>query len=105
MTVDTILVTGAFGQVGRRCTQILLDRGRTVIATDLRTDTTLAVQEELSVGAGALIATYTDLLDAAAARELVVAHQPAAIVGRGPYADPWTLIAEKYGPTALADPD
>jgi|SRR5271163_2062539 len=80
MTVDTILVTGAFGQVGRRCTQILLGRGRTVIATDLRTDATLAVQEELSVGAGALIPAYIDLLDAAAVRELVVAHQPAAIV-------------------------
>ncbi|HWS94343.1 MAG TPA: NAD-dependent epimerase/dehydratase family protein, partial [Mycobacterium sp.] len=48
MTVDTILVTGAFGQVGKRCTQILLDRGRTVIATDLRTHKTVAAQEELS---------------------------------------------------------
>ena len=25
--------------------------------------------------------------------------------GRGPYADPWTLIAKKYGPAALAQPD
>ena len=24
--------------------------------------------------------------------------------GRGPYADPWTLIAKKYGPAALAQP-
>ena len=44
MTIATILVTGAFGQVGKRCTQILLDRGRTVIATDLRSDKTVAVQ-------------------------------------------------------------
>src|SRR5260370_30463584 len=25
--------------------------------------------------------------------------------GRGPYADPWTLIAEKYGAAVLADAD
>ena len=80
MTVGTILVTGAFGQVGKRCTQILLDRGRTVVATDLRTDATLAVEQELSAGAGTLIPAYIDLLDAAAVRELVVTHQPAAIV-------------------------
>jgi nucleoside-diphosphate-sugar epimerase len=80
MTVGTILVTGAFGQVGRRCTQILLDRGRTVVATDLRTDATLAVEKELSAGDGALIPAYIDLLDAAAVHELVATHQPAAIV-------------------------
>ncbi len=80
MTVGTILVTGAFGQVGKRCTQILLERGRTVIATDLRTDATLAVEKELSAGAGALIPAYVDLLDEAAVRELVVTHQPEAIV-------------------------
>jgi nucleoside-diphosphate-sugar epimerase len=82
MTVTTILVTGAFGQVGKRCTQILLDRGRTVIATDLRTDKTVATQEELSADAPpeALIPAYIDLLDAEAVRELVVTHQPEAII-------------------------
>jgi nucleoside-diphosphate-sugar epimerase len=80
MTVGTILVTGAFGQVGKRCTQILLDRGRTVVATDLRTDATLAVEKELSPGPGTLIPAYIDLLDAAAVHELVATHQPAAIV-------------------------
>jgi nucleoside-diphosphate-sugar epimerase len=82
MTVDTVLVTGAFGQVGRRCTQILLDRGRTVIATDLRNDKTIAIQEELSAGAPpqALIPAYVDLRDAEAVRELVVTHQPGAII-------------------------
>jgi UDP-glucose 4-epimerase len=40
MTVGTILITGAFDQIGKRCMQILLDRGRTVIATDLHTDKT-----------------------------------------------------------------
>ena len=80
MTVGSILVTGAFGQVGKRCTQILLDRGRTVVATDLRTDATLAVEKELSAGAGTLIPAYIDLLDAAAVHELVATHQPDAIV-------------------------
>ena len=39
---DTVLVTGAFGQVGERCVETLLSRGRTVIATDLRTETIAA---------------------------------------------------------------
>jgi nucleoside-diphosphate-sugar epimerase len=82
MTVDTILITGAFGQVGKRCTQILLDRGRTVVATDLHNAKTVAVQKELSAGASpeALIPAYVDLLDAEAVRELIQAHQPQAIV-------------------------
>lgn len=81
MTVSTILVTGAFGQVGKRCTQILLDRGRTVIAMDLRTDQTVATQEELSAAhPEALIPAYVDLLDADAVRDLLTTHQPEAIV-------------------------
>jgi nucleoside-diphosphate-sugar epimerase len=80
MTPGTILITGAFGQVGRRCAQILLDRGRTVVATDLRTDKTVAAAAELSVGAGELTAAYVDLLDPAAVRELVETHRPEAII-------------------------
>jgi nucleoside-diphosphate-sugar epimerase len=82
MTVDTVLVTGAFGQVGKRCVQILLERGRTVIAMDLRTDKTVAVEKELAAGRypGTLIPAYTDLLDADAVRELLETHLPQAIV-------------------------
>jgi nucleoside-diphosphate-sugar epimerase len=82
MTATTVLVTGAFGQIGRRCNQILLDRGHTVIATDLRTDGTAAVEKKLAVGAqpGRLIPAYIDLRDRQALRELIVIHQPAAIV-------------------------
>ncbi|GAA4536207.1 NAD-dependent epimerase/dehydratase family protein [Mycobacterium paraffinicum] len=82
MTASTVLVTGAFGQVGKRCTQILLERGRTVIAMDLRNDNTVAVEKELAAGRqpGALIPAYTDLLDAEAVRELVAAHRPAVVV-------------------------
>lgn len=82
MTVDTILVTGAFGQIGKRCAQILLDRGRTVIAVDLRNAKTIAVEQELSAGApsGALVPAYVDLTDAEGVRELIATHQPGAIV-------------------------
>lgn len=82
MTVaaTTVLVTGAFGQIGKRCTEILLDRGHTVVAMDLRTDKTVAAQRELSARAGTLIPAYVDLLDPAAVRELVATHRPAAII-------------------------
>lgn len=82
MTVDTVLVTGAFGQVGKRCTQILLERGRTVVAMDLRNDNTVATEKELAAGGypGTLIPAYTDLLDADALSELVATHAPEAVV-------------------------
>ncbi|BAX93013.1 NAD-dependent epimerase/dehydratase family protein [Mycobacterium shigaense] len=82
MTVDTILVTGAFGQIGKRCSAILLERGRTVVAVDLRNDKTVAVEQELSgnAGPGTLVAAYVDLTDAGAVRELIATHQPGAIV-------------------------
>jgi nucleoside-diphosphate-sugar epimerase len=80
MSVGTVLVTGAFGQVGRRCAQILLDRGRTVIATDLRTDKTIAAAAELSQGGGRLVPAYIDLLDAEAVGDLVATHRPDAII-------------------------
>ena len=82
MTVNTVLVTGAFGQVGRRCTQTLLARGRTVVAMDLRNDNTVAVERALTAARhpGTLIPAYTDLLDADAVRDLVAAHRPGAIV-------------------------
>lgn len=82
MTVSTVLVTGAFGQVGKRCTQLLLERGRTVVAMDLRNDNTAAVERDLAAGGhpGKLIPAYTDLLDVEAVHDLVATHQPGAIV-------------------------
>jgi nucleoside-diphosphate-sugar epimerase len=82
MTVHTILITGAFGQVGKRCTQLLLERGRTVVAMDLRNDKTVAAQAELGAGghAEALIPAYVDLLDAGAVHDLVATHRPEAII-------------------------
>jgi nucleoside-diphosphate-sugar epimerase len=82
MSVNTVLVTGAFGQVGKRCTEILLERGRTVVALDLRNDKSVALAEELSgrPHPGTLMPFYVDLLDAAAVRDLVAEHRPDAIV-------------------------
>jgi len=82
MTVNTVLVTGAFGQVGKRSVQILLERGRTVIATDLRTEKTVAVEKELAAGhyPGTLIPAYVDLLDPEAVQDLVATHRPEAII-------------------------
>jgi nucleoside-diphosphate-sugar epimerase len=82
MAVNTVLITGAFGQVGKRCTEILLSRGRTVVAVDLRNDRNVAVAQRLSDHAhpGTLVTVYIDLLDAAAVREVVAEHRPGAIV-------------------------
>ena len=80
--VGTVLVTGAFGQVGRRCAEILLGRGRKVVALDLPGDNSVAAARTLSDSAhsGTLVTAYTDLLDAAAVRALVAEQQPDAIV-------------------------
>lgn len=81
-SVDAVLITGAFGQVGRRCTEILLSRGHTVIATDLRNETSVAVADGLAAQSwsGHLVMAYADLLVEQAMRSLVVEHQPGAIV-------------------------
>jgi nucleoside-diphosphate-sugar epimerase len=77
-----VLITGAFGQVGKRCTEILLSRGRTVIATDLHTDAVVAAAEALARAThpGVLQTVYADLLDAAAINDLVAEHKPSAII-------------------------
>jgi nucleoside-diphosphate-sugar epimerase len=78
----SVLVTGALGQVGRRCTEILLERGRTVVALDLRNEKTAPVADELTARTwpGELVTAYVDLLDADAVATLVAEHQPEAIV-------------------------
>ena len=80
--LDTVLITGAFGQVGKRCAEILLGRGHTVIAADLRNDRSVVVAQELAeqTWPGALVPAYADLLDVEAMRELIVEHRPGAIV-------------------------
>ncbi|NKY59109.1 NAD-dependent epimerase/dehydratase family protein [Nocardia flavorosea] len=77
-----VLVTGAFGQVGKRVTELLLSRGQAVVATDLRTATALATAEELAVARppGTLRTHFADLLDRDAVETLVVDHRPGTII-------------------------
>lgn len=79
---ETILVTGAFGQLGKRCAEILLRRGRTVIAMDLANDKTAPAVDALTKVAdpGKLIVEHTDLTDAGAVTAVIDRYQPGAIV-------------------------
>ncbi|MGW0180489.1 NAD-dependent epimerase/dehydratase family protein [Nocardia sp. NPDC003345] len=79
---QSILVTGAFGQVGKRVTEILLSRGRRVVATDLRTGNATAAAEDRATACppGTLRTIFADLLDDTAVTRLVEEHRPAAIV-------------------------
>ncbi|WP_179473234.1 NAD-dependent epimerase/dehydratase family protein [Mycolicibacterium vinylchloridicum] len=82
MSQHTVLVTGAFGQVGSRCAEILLQRGHTVIATDLETPASTAVAARLADAGhpGTLLTVYADLLDGDAVARLLTEHPPTAIV-------------------------
>jgi nucleoside-diphosphate-sugar epimerase len=75
----TILVTGAMGQIGKRVARILLDRGATVVALDLRTDATTAVASTLAHD-DRFVPAYVDLTDAGSVDALVAEHQPTAVV-------------------------
>jgi nucleoside-diphosphate-sugar epimerase len=77
-----VLVTGAFGQVGKRCAEILLRRGHAVIGMDLANDSSAAVAAELTeaAGPGTLIVEYADLTDAEAVAAVMKKHRPAAVV-------------------------
>lgn len=79
---QTVLVTGAMGQVGQRVCEILLRRGRTVVALDLDNPATREVAVRLGSipGPGALVQTFADLTDAEAVRATITQHQPHAIV-------------------------
>lgn len=82
MSQHTVLVTGAFGQVGSRCAEILLQRGHTVIATDLETPASTAVAARLANAGhpGTFLPIYADLLDTDAVSGLLTEHPPTAIV-------------------------
>jgi nucleoside-diphosphate-sugar epimerase len=94
---QTVLVTGAAGQVGRRVVELLLARGRTVVALDLPTDKARRVLAARAPAAGApgrLIPSYTDVQDRAAVLDLFARHQPEAVVH----------LAAILSPTCYGDP-
>jgi nucleoside-diphosphate-sugar epimerase len=71
------------GQLGRRVTQRLLERGRTVIALDLPGEGTTATAASLMPRPGqpgTLLPAYVNLLDRAAVAALLATQRPAAIV-------------------------
>lgn len=79
----SVLISGAFGQVGKRCTELLLNRGCKVIALDLNNSKTQAVVDDLQTRTdlpGTLVPVYVDLLEQQAVSKLVNKYQPHAIV-------------------------
>ncbi|WP_416566200.1 NAD-dependent epimerase/dehydratase family protein [Nocardia testacea] len=90
------LVTGAFGQVGKRVTELLLSRGHTVVATDLHTGTGAATAAKLAGAAqpGTLHSRFADLLDSDAVEALVNEHQPGTVIH----------LAAMFSPQSYRDP-
>ncbi len=97
---EPTLVTGAFGQVGKRCAEILLGRGHTVIAMDLDNDTSAAAATTLAAAAhpGTLIPEFTDLTDADAVASVVRLHRPTAIVHLAAIVNPPSYRNPRSGP-------
>lgn len=96
MTDRAVLVTGAFGQVGRQCVRVLLARGTTVVGLGTRSAATADVAEALAAQGfpGQLIPAWADLRDAAAVAAIVAEHRPATIVH----------LAAVVAPAAYRDP-
>lgn len=76
---ERVLVTGAFGNVGRFTVRTLLDQGRRVVATDLRTPAAEAAYVALGPRSD-LEVVWADLTDPDAVRELVAACRPGAVI-------------------------
>lgn len=98
-----VLVTGAFGNVGRHVVRALLADGRRVVATDLARKATQAAAREF---AGRVEVRWADLTAPDAARVLVEEVQPravlhlAAIIPPATYTAPTVARAVNVGTTA-----
>lgn len=82
MANNTILITGALGQVGKRCTELLLERNDTVVALDIDNPANhkTARQLQRAYSADKLHLTYVDLTDSAAVVAALRRYQPAVII-------------------------
>jgi nucleoside-diphosphate-sugar epimerase len=78
---SVVLITGAYGQVGKQLVAILLSRGHSVVATDLHTELAAATALALSRRdhPGTLTTAYADLLDDEAVSRIIDQHKPTAI--------------------------
>jgi D-erythronate 2-dehydrogenase len=77
--MSTVLVTGAFGNVGRHTVRALLDDGWHVVATDLQTPVAQTALDAFRSDPS-LEVVWTDLTDRDAVRELVGDCRPDAVV-------------------------
>lgn len=84
-----VLVTGAFGNIGRHTLRALVAEGRTVVATDLRTPATEKTAAEL---AGRIDVRWADLTDADAATALVDEIRPSAVLHLAAVIPPATYV-------------
>ncbi len=74
-----VLVTGAFGNIGRETIRVLLDRGHEVIAADIRNKGNLAVQAGLR-DAGAFETVWLNITDEKQVAELVARAAPQCVI-------------------------
>lgn len=84
-----VLVTGAFGNVGRHTLRALLEDGRDVVATDLRRPETEKVAAEFR---GRVEIRWSDLTDPGAAATLVSGTSPAAVLHLAAVIPPATYV-------------
>lgn len=79
---EPVLLTGAFGNVGRYVARALLAAGHAVVATDLRTPAAERAAADLAAAPGGarLSVRWLDLTDAAAATTLVRETRPRAVL-------------------------
>lgn len=76
----TILLSGAFGQVGKRCLDILLARELRVVAVELPNARNERVAKSLQCSASGLTIELVDLLDKTAVDALFTRYQPDAVI-------------------------
>ena len=74
---DAVLVTGAFGLVGKATVKQLAATGRRVVATDLETPATRNAAADLPAG---VQVRWADLTDPAAVEKLLAEVSPAAVI-------------------------
>lgn len=87
-----VLVTGAFGNVGRHTIPELLRAGRTVVATDLRTPANERTAKRMVLLEGRVEVRWADLTDPTAVTDLVHDVAPSVLVHLAAIIPPRTYV-------------